>query len=111
MHPSRSCGAISRFILAGVEIGYPDAVEIHRRRAKRQDILNTLGRKIQRDIGYRECLRFCREFFDKSKICFIFEKIRNVSFFLFIVISVNIDEIIYCKVVRVGTEGSILSFR
>lgn len=42
MHPSR--GAISRFILTGVEIGYPDAVEIHRRRVKRQDIPNTLGR-------------------------------------------------------------------
>lgn len=57
MHPSRSCEAISRFILAGVEIGYPDAVEIHRRRAKRQDIPNTLGRKIRWDVGYRECLR------------------------------------------------------
>jgi len=48
MHPSRSCGTISRFILAGVEIGYPDAVEIHRRRAKRQDTLNTFGRKFDR---------------------------------------------------------------
>jgi len=48
MHPSR--GAISRFILTGVEIGYPDAVEIHRRHVKRQDILNTLG---QNSAGHR----------------------------------------------------------
>jgi len=64
MHPSRSCGAISRFILAGVEIGYPDAVEIHRR-AKRQDSPNTLGRKFRRDIGYR---RYCLAFAANSLI-------------------------------------------
>lgn len=51
MHPSHSRGAISRFILVGVEIGYPDAVEIRPRRAKRQDTLNTPGRNSVRYIG------------------------------------------------------------
>lgn len=51
MHPSHSRGAISRFILVGVEIGYPDAVEIRRRRAKRQDTRNTPGRNTVRYIG------------------------------------------------------------
>lgn len=51
MHPSHSRGAISRFILVGVEIGYPDAVEIRRRRAKCQDTLNTPGRNLVRYIG------------------------------------------------------------
>jgi len=77
MHPSRSCGAISRFILAGVEIGYPDAVEIHRRRAKRQDILNTFGRKIRRDISgtedvFAKSFALGCKFFNESKICFSF---------------------------------------
>lgn len=51
MHPSHSRGAISRFILVGVEIGYPDAVEIRRRHAKRQDTLNTPARNSVRYIG------------------------------------------------------------
>lgn len=51
MHPSHSRGAISRFILVGVEIGYPDAVEIHPRCAKRQDTLNTLARNSVRYTG------------------------------------------------------------
>lgn len=97
MHPSRSCGAISRFILAGVEIGYPDAVEIHRRRAKRQDILNTLGQKIRRDIGHRGCLRdnvvllFGYEFFNESRICFSPEDKMGCEFYyIFMTIFLNI---------------------